>query len=142
MPRTRAALRSIEQHAESDIAASTPLPQTPLKGRVPLGEIAGNANNEAAKFFEEQVPPAKKGSGKGRKGNTAKKAKKQPIGKAEEVHIEVLEDERQSTYSPAAEACHDLLKDGSQGMSNRTLAFDYTFTNPCGTYRHTPSRCR
>ena len=128
MPRvTRAALRSVEQQNESDIAASSPLPQTPIKGRAPLGEIAGNrgAENEATNTSNDKVAPAKKGIGAGKKGNAAKKASKQMRKNDEELRVEVLEDEKQSMHSSAAEeACQDLLKDGSQGMFHETLAFN------------------
>ena len=135
MPRvTRAALRSMEQQDESDIAASIPLPQTPIKGRVPLGEVAGNkgAEIEATNTSEERVAPVKKGIGKGKKGQAAKKANTQTTQKAEEVCVEVLEDENQSIHSSAAEeACKNLLKKGSQGMSYGTLPFPCAVTNPC-----------
>lgn len=120
MPRvTRAALRSIEQQEGSDIAATIPLPQTPTKDRAPLGEITGNKGLqiEAVNTLEEQVAPVKKGTGKGKKGNAAKKPNKKTEERAEEVHTEVLEDESYSIHSSAAEeARQDLLKDGSQGL--------------------------
>ena len=120
MPRmTRAALRSMEQQDGSELTASPPLPQTPIKGRVPLGEVAGNrgTDNEGTSASDEQVTPAKKETGKGQIGNNAKKANKQAKDKAEEVRVEILEDENQSVSSSAAEdARQDLLKDGSQGM--------------------------
>ena len=122
MPRvTRAALRSAEQHDGSDIAATIPLPQTPLKDRVPLGETTGNkgARIDAANTSEEQAVPAKKRIVKGKKGNAAKKATKITIEEAKEMCAGVLEDESQSIPSTAAdEASQDLLKDGSQGVSN------------------------
>lgn len=125
MPRvTRAALRSIEQQNESDIAASTPLPQTPIKGRAPLGEIAANkgAENEATNNSEEKVAPAKKGTGVGKKGNPVKKADKQMREKVEESRDEVLEDEKQSIQDSAAEeACQNLLKNGSQGTTQTVI---------------------
>ena len=137
MPRvTRAALRSMEQQDESDVASSTPLPQTPIKGRVPLGEIAGNKGTEGEETntSEEQVAPAKKGNGKGKKGNTAKKTNEQMREKAEEVRVEVLEDENQSIHSSAAkEACRDLLQDGSQGMFHGILASSCAVTDSCRT---------
>ena len=118
MPRvTRAALRSIEHQDGLDTAAMIPLPQTP-KDRVPLGETTGNkgAHNEATNTSEEQEP-AKKGTGKVKKGNAGKKASKRPKEKAEEVRVGILEDETQSIHSSAAEeACQDLLKGGCQGM--------------------------
>ena len=133
MPRiTRAALRSVEQQDGSDIAATIPLPHTPIKDRVPLGETTGNkgARSEPASTSEEQAAPAKKGPGKWKKGNAAKKANKKTRDKAEDVDAGVLEDESQSMHSPAAEeARQDLLKDGSQGMLHKTLAFDCTVTN-------------
>ena len=124
----------MEQQDESNIAASTPLPQTPNKGRVPLGEVAGNKGleSEAASTAEERTAPAKKGTGKGKNGNTAKKVDKKTREKAEEVRVEVLEDENQSINSSAAEeASQDLLKNGSQGMLYGILAFHCTVTNSC-----------
>ena len=132
MPRvTRAMLRSVEQHDESDGTSLILLPQTPVKDRVPLGETAGNKGIESkpVNTSEEEVRAVKKGIGK-IKGNAAKNANKQPKENAVESHIEVLEDENQSTHSSAAkEACQDLLKDGSQGMLHRTSAFSCTVTN-------------
>lgn len=134
MPRvTRAALRSMEQQDESDVASSTPLPQTPIKGRVPLGEIAGNKGTEGEETntSEEQVAPAKKGNGKGKKGNTAKKINEQMREEAEEVRVEVLEDEDQSIHSSAAkEACRDLLQDGSQNTHEIVIDNDRPQTPP------------
>ena len=125
MPRvTRAALRSLEQQDGSDIAATIPLPQTPLKDRVPLGETTGNkgAHTDAANTSEEQAAPAKQGIGKGKKGNAAKKANKKMKEEAKEICAGVLEDESQSIQSIAAdEASQDLLKDGSQGVSNTSF---------------------
>ena len=133
MPRvTRAALRSVEQQDGSDIAATIPLPQTPIKDRVPLGETTGNkgARSEPASTSEEQAAPAKKATGKGKKGNTMKKANKKTREKAGDVDAGVLEDQSQSLHSSAAEeARQDLLKDGFQGMLRRALALDCTVTN-------------
>ena len=116
MPRvTRAALRTQEQQDDSDIAASTPLPPTPVKKRVPLGEISENAATEAqVAELEQKLVPAKKGSVRGKKANVAKKTNKQKKVKAMEVEPEVLEDGNESSTSSAVEeACQDLLKDGS-----------------------------
>ena len=121
MPRvTRAALR-LEQQNEPDIAASIPLPQTPIKARVPLGEVQGNAgtHSEVSSTSEEQAAPTKKAIGRGKKGNNAKKANKQEKDKAEELCAEVLEDASRSVHSSAAEeACQDLLSEGSEGILN------------------------
>lgn len=135
MPRvTRAALRSIEQQDESDIAALIPLPHTPVKGRVPLGEVAGNKDpkNEATNTAGNRVAPTKKGTGRAKNRQAAQKANEQMTQKAEEMHVEVLEDENQSTHSSAAEeASKDLLKDGSQGMLHGTLRFPCAVINLC-----------
>ena len=126
MPRvTRAALRSVEQQDGSDIADTTPLPQSPLKDRVPLGETTGNkgAHTDATNTSEEQAGPVKKGKGKGKKGNAAKQANKKTKDEDKEMCAGVLEDESQSIQSTAADvASQDLLKDGSQGALQRTLA--------------------
>ena len=126
MPRiTRAALRSIEQQNGSDIAVTIPLPHSPLKDRVPLGETTGNkgAHIDALNTPEEQAAPVRKGIGKGKKGNAAKKASKKTKEQAKETYAGVLEDESQSIQSTAAdEASQDLLKDGPEGAFQRTLA--------------------
>ena len=111
MPRvTRAALRSQEPQ---DNAALVPPPLTPIKGRIPLGETAGNTNAEPEKVnpSDNNMAIAKKGSGKGKKGSTMKKAMKHKKSKVEEPEIEVLEDDVKSqTSSASEEACRDLLK--------------------------------
>ncbi|KAM0806067.1 hypothetical protein BDR22DRAFT_816299 [Usnea florida] len=133
MPRvTRAALRSMEQHDESSVAVLVPLPQTPTKGRIPLGEIANNkgAESQAPTNSEERAAPAKKGTGKGKKRTMAKQAKTEMTEKAEEVCVEILEDENQSTCSSAVEACQDLLKDGSQDTREVVIDSDRIQTPP------------
>ena len=115
MPRvTRAALRTQELQDESDIAASTPLPPTPVKKRVPLGEISDNVATEAqVAELEQKLVPTKKGSVRAKKANVVKKTNKQKKVKAMDVEPEVLEDGNESSTSSAVEACQDLLKDGS-----------------------------
>ncbi len=116
MPRvTRAALRTQELQEESEIAASTPLPPTPVKKRVPLSEISDNVATEAqVAELEEKLVPAKKGSVRGKKANVAKKTNKQKKVKAMNAEPEVLEDDNESSTSSAVEeACQDLLKDNS-----------------------------
>lgn len=123
MPRvTRAALRSNAVLEESTVAALTPLPLTPLKERVALGEITDNQGREApALEMTEEVKdtgtmgPTITGPGKGKKGRVTKKGKKH-VAKAEEVNVEVLEDDNKSETSSAVEdACQDLMKEGSGG---------------------------
>ena len=114
MPRvTRAALRTQELQEESDMAASTPLPPTPVKKRVPLGEISDNVATEAqVAELEEKLVPAKKGSVRGKKANVTKKTNKQKKAKAMDVEPKILEDDNESSTSSAVEeACQDLLKD-------------------------------
>lgn len=85
---------------------------------MPLGETTGNKGThiDAANTFEEQAAPARKGIGKGKKGNAAKKASKKTKEQAKESCAGVLEDESQSIQSTAAnEASQDLLKDGPEG---------------------------
>lgn len=123
MPRvTRAALRSNALLEESTVAALTPLPLTPLKERVALGEITDNQGREApALEMTEEVKdtgktgPTNTGPGKGKTGRVAKKGKKH-VAKAEEVNAEVLEDDNKSETSSAVEdACQDLMKESSGG---------------------------
>ena len=116
MPRvTRAALRTQELQEESEIASSTPLPPTPTKKRVPLGEISENIATEVqAAEVEEKMAPSKKGPGRGKTANAAKKGPKQKKVKDTEAEMEVLEDENESeTSSAVEEACQDLLKSSS-----------------------------
>lgn len=116
MPRvTRAALRTQELQEESDIAASTPLPPTPVKQRVPLGEISDNVATEAqVAELEQKLVPAKKGSVRGKKANGTKKTKMQKKVKAMDIEPKILEDDNESSTSSAVEeACQDLLKDSS-----------------------------
>lgn len=121
MPRiTRAALRSQEEQEEMDIAACVPLPLTPnLKVRAPLGETSGNsaAAPKIVNTSEETMAAAKKGPGKGKKGNATKKATKQKKNKARGATMEVIEDDNQSqTSSAAEEACKDLLNGDSGAL--------------------------
>ena len=116
MPRvTRAALRTQELQEESDMAASTPLPPTPIKQRVPLGEISDNVATEAqVAELEQKLVPAKKGSVRGKKANVTKKTNKQKKVKAMDIEPKILEDDNESSTSSAVEeACQDLLKDSS-----------------------------
>ena len=111
MPRvTRAALRTQELQEESEIAASTPLPPTLVKKRVPLGEISENVATEAqVAELEQKLVPTKKGSVRGKKANVAKKTNKQRKLKAMNAEPEVLEDDNESSTSSAVEeACQDL----------------------------------
>ena len=123
MPRvTRAALRSNALLEDSNVAALTPLPLTPIKERAVFGEITNNQGKEApgsdvteAVKETAKMGPGRKGPGKGKNGKVAKKGKKQ-IPKAEEVNVEILEDDYQSeTSSAVEEACQDLMKESSGG---------------------------
>jgi hypothetical protein len=130
MPRvTRAALRSNALLEESTVAALTPLPLTPLKERVALGEITDN-QGPALEMIEVvkdagKIKPGKTGPGQGKKGRVAKKGKKH-VPKAEEGNVEVLEDDNQSETSSAVEdACQDLMKESPGG---NTLARSLNIT--------------
>lgn len=118
MPRvTRAALRSNALAEESAIAASTPLPSTPIKERVPLGEIA-NVQGEGVSITapEEPLEPGKKGPGKAKKGKVTKNVARKTSPRNAPVNVEVLEDDAQSTASSAVgEACEELMKKSSGG---------------------------
>ena len=97
------------------MAVSTPLPPTPVKQRVPLGEISDNVATEAqVAELEQKLVPAKKGSVRGKKANVTKKTNKQKKVKAMDVEPKILEDDNESSTSSAVEeACQDLLKDSS-----------------------------
>ena len=112
MPRvTRAALRSQELQEDPDMAASIPLPLTPIKGRAPLGETAGNALalHNGINTLEDNSG-LKRGPGKGRKAKTTKKATCKKMVEAENLDTEVVQDDQHSSDSSAAEeACKELL---------------------------------
>ena len=120
MPRaTRAAAKAQELAEEAITAASIALPPTPLKDRVPLGDISSNANAivkinmaEDSEAKDAQENPA----AKGKKVKGGKKAKKGGKTKPQEEVPEIFEDEYQSSQSEAVEqACTDLVNENDQG---------------------------
>ncbi len=119
MPRvTRAALRLNPMLEETNLAASTPLPLTPVPNRAHLGEITGNSGEVKAvvRAVESSVKAHKKAPLKGRRGKTLKNAKKITPNARSEESIEVIEDDNQSATSSAVdEACHELMKEPSGG---------------------------
>lgn len=142
MPRvTRAALRSLLPE-ETNLAASTPLPLTPLAQRAPLGEITGNTVETAVapNACNQQSKPEKKAPSKGKRGRV-KKTKKPEQRSVGEENIDVLEDDNRSATSSAVnEACQELLKGSDGGMK-----FRYRYGNPIGfnvncIYRYPSSR--
>ena len=113
MPRTTRAAHRLKELAEEEaIAASVPLPTTPQKERVPLGEIADNKGAESTMVDNIGNKPIKPAPKKGRKTKGAKKANsKRNKNETEEsgIEVEVLEDGNQSSTSSAAEeACEEL----------------------------------
>ena len=114
MPRTtRAALRSKELAEEEAIAASVPLPSTPQKERVPLGEVANNKVAGLITADSAENEPVKQGAKKGRKAKGAKKGSNKKTKKnTEGPDIEVLEDGNQSSASSAAEEAREELVNG------------------------------
>ncbi|KAL6715091.1 hypothetical protein ACLMJK_007352 [Lecanora helva] len=125
MPRvTRAVLRSQEIHED---AASVPLPLTPIKGRTPLGETAGNASviPEMIDTGEGTMTGTEKGPGKGKKGKASKNATKKKKANKEEPMVEVLEDDNQSqTSSAAEEASKDLIEGSIADTNPESVAMD------------------
>ena len=127
MPRvTRAARRSQETHAELNEATSTPLPLTPIKGRAPLGESAGNIGTPKTKkdkgINEAPCDIVVNEPKKGKKGNAAKKVPKKKSAKTKKEDVKVLEDNEESEGSSAAdEAAANLSKDLS-GMSPQQVS--------------------
>ena len=121
MPRvTRAALRSQELQDESTLAASTPLPLTPAKGRVPLGEISDNLSGKsnALSASEEKIKLAKKAPAKGKlkREKATKKATMQEEKASGEQSVGILEDGNRSATSAAVEeACKDLMNVNFRG---------------------------
>lgn len=122
MPRvTRAALRSNMLAEEANLAASTPLPLTPLAQRAPLGEITGNTVEAAPapNIYNHQSNPEKNAPSKGKRGRAKKSKKPEQKGICEEG-IDVLEDDNRSATSSAVnEACQELLKEKTGGMNFR-----------------------
>ena len=117
MPRvTRAAIRMNAMLEQTNLAASTSLPPTPL--RAPLGEITGNAEEVKTMVnnLEELFKAQKKAPSKGRQGKVQKTEKNIALNARREGNIEVIEDDNQSATSSAVEeACQDLMKEPSGG---------------------------
>lgn len=119
MPRvTRAALRLNAMLEDTKLAASTPLPLTPLPLRAPLGEITGNSEEVKAMVnnLEELVKAQKKAPPKGRRGKIQSNEKKLALHARREERVEVIEDDNQSATSSAVdEACQELMREPSGG---------------------------
>lgn len=119
MPRvTRAALRLNAMLEDTNLAASTPLPLTPLALRTPLGEISGNSEEVKAMVnnLEQLVKAQKKAPPKGRRGKVQNNDKKLALNARHEESIEVIEDDNQSATSSAVdEACQDLMGEPTRG---------------------------
>ena len=119
MPRvTRAALRLNARSEETDLAASTPLPLTPLTHRAPLGEITGNSEEVQAMIIDIEpiVKVPKKASSEGRPRKIPKKEKTSALMVKSEESVEVIEDDNQSATSSAVdEACQELMKEPTGG---------------------------
>lgn len=110
MPRTtRAALRSKELAEEEAVEASVPLPPTPQKERVPLGEIANNKVAGLILTDSAETEPVKQGGKKGRKPKGAKKGGKRAMDITGNADVEIMEDDNQSSASSAAEEAREEL---------------------------------
>ena len=114
---TRAALRSQEQGDESTTAASVPLPSTPQRERMPLGEISDNRGAEPVLTTITVNDPIKAAKKKGKHGKGTKKGAKKGKEDPEYNEINILEDDQKSTTSSAAEETrHQLAQDGPEGL--------------------------
>ena len=120
---TRSVLRAEAIHIdETEVieAAGVPLPLTPLKERVPLGEVAANQPSDAI-APKDNMAVGKKLKAKGGKKPRGKKNKRAEEENGECRHEsgpEVLEDERQAAGSPASDAAvEDLMKENNNGKS-------------------------
>ena len=122
---TRSALRAEATPIpplETPDASSVPLPPSPIKERVPLGEVSGNLINEEP----EVMAPAKKTKAKGgRKAAKGKKGKKaEEAEPAVEEQVQVLEDERKAAASPASDAAVDELAKDAPGGEYLQVSID------------------
>ena len=124
MPRvTRAALRLNAMLEETNLAASTPLPSTPVPLRAPLGEITGNSEEVKSMVsnLEELVKAQKKAPPKGKRGKVPHSERKLVSNARREeeiIEVEIVEDDNQSATSSAVEeACQDLMRESSGGNS-------------------------
>lgn len=118
MPRaTRAALRAQELLDETIAAAAITLPSTPTRGRVPLGEISNNTNNNSDMAVNDKSAEiGRKAGAKGNKGKGGKKGKKGAKAKAENKEVEILDDDQHSSHSEAVdEACSNLMNNADVG---------------------------
>ncbi|OCL12935.1 hypothetical protein AOQ84DRAFT_385752 [Glonium stellatum] len=116
---TRSVLRAEAIHVdETEVAEASrvPLPQTPVKERAPLGEVAAN-QPPVAVVPKDNMAVGKKPKSKGGKKPKGKKSKKteEEIGEGcHEGEPEVLEDGRRAAGSPASDAAvEDLVKENN-----------------------------
>lgn len=124
MPRTtRAALRSKELAEEEAIALSIPLPTTPQKERLPLGEIVGNKGAESIMVDSAEAKPVKHAGKKGRKIKGARKGNsKEKLNNPEQPEAEVLEDDNRSSTSSAVDEAREMLMNTTHGTINTNNA--------------------
>ncbi|KAF2184331.1 hypothetical protein K469DRAFT_750940 [Zopfia rhizophila CBS 207.26] len=115
---TRAALRAEateNRDNETADASKVPLLPTPLKERVPLGEVSTNAVAEQPEpelEVKKMAAPKKTKAKGGKKAAKGKKGKKADVEVTEGEQVEVLEDERKAAGSPASDAAVDELAKG------------------------------
>lgn len=140
---TRAALRSRELAEEAANAASVPLPTTPQRGRVPLGEISENAVPSPIMVtipFEEPVKAVGK-KGKGGKGMA--KGQKKDKENMKKPEIEVLEDGDESSASSAVdEVRYELRRGENIGNSSLTRSGTTHSANISGSVPQASSQWR
>ena len=123
MPRTtRAALRSMELAEEEAIAAALPLPTTPQKERIPLGEIADNRGMDTNMIDSVEGEPAKQAGKKGRKAKGPKTGNsREKQNQTEKPGAEVLEDDSRSSTSSAADEAREVFMATTQGIRNPNI---------------------
>lgn len=137
MPRTtRATLRSKALAEEEAIAAAIPLPTTPQRERVPLGEIVDNQAAEPNLTITVDLKPAKQGGSQGRKAKGAKKGNgNDKQSNPEKTNVEVLEDDNRSSTSSATDEARGLLTNTAQGRINTNHALPPANPNSAQTLR-------
>ena len=106
---TRAALRSNQLAEEAANAAIVPLPTTPQRERLPLGEISDNRGAEPSTVAITYNEPVKQHTKPRKEGKVGKKGKKHDKENEPHLDIMVLEDGDQSSVSSAAEEARKAL---------------------------------
>ena len=137
---TRAAARTRELTEE---ATSTPLPATPERERVPLGEISENVRAEPAMVTITVNDSIKAGKKKGKQGKGVGKGNKKGAALPQEQDVVILEDDNQGSASSAVEETRTSLgEDTSEGMRKLSIYCESCLLTVGSIQRRTNATCQ